>query len=270
VVVDSNNRILFLLAGIADDLEMETTRIVRGSDHLNGTAIQLDMCAAAGKTPPKTAHLPLISGANNKPLSKRNSEELSINNLQKAGFEAMALANFMVLWGGSYADPKPCYNLAELAKLFDLKNTSKASLAIAAELLARENTKFIRQLPFSEATKRASNLTQQVWDAIAPNIEQMSEVEHWQTRLAKGFKPAPTLEPEERQLIALARDIPFTNFEEWHHALAERSGKKGGKLFKPLRMALVGVATGIPMGELCHILGAEEITARLKEATSKQ
>ena len=335
VVVDSSNRILFLLAGIADDLEMGITQIVRGSDHLNGTAIQLDICdAVATKSPPKTVHLPLISGKDHKPLSKRHSEELSVGKLKQAGLEPMGLLNFMVFWGASYESPPTCHSLGELAKAFSLKNTSRASLAVDSQTLERHNTKFIRQMPFSQIKLHQPDMTQQVWDAIAPNIHKMADASRWLKRLKAGYcplvtaagsasgsaststntssnappthskdttpepthsdasgkstsskpthsdasgkssppEPPPIEEPltkEQKTLIKLAAATPFTDFESWSQTLTHQTGIKGGKLFKPLRLALVGVSRGVAMGDLCQILGAEEITRRLKQAAGQ-
>ena len=59
-------------AAAVDDLLMEITHVIRGSDHLSNTPKQIMLFLAFGKTPPAYAHHSLLTGSDRKPLSKRH------------------------------------------------------------------------------------------------------------------------------------------------------------------------------------------------------
>lgn len=265
VVVNQRGRHLFLLAGIADDLEMGIGKIIRGADHLNGSAVQLDICAAVGKTPPKTAHLPLVSGTNRKPLSKRESAELSLAGLRKKGFEPLGLLNFMVFWGAAYPDSAPSYEQGELARRFTIANTAKASLTADPLLLGRYNRNFIRKMPFAMAKQRSAGLGEAVWRAVSPNIDGFGEVKRWQRIFTVGWKP-PKAAAADKKLLRRAAELlaDAADFHDWSKKLTAATALHGRKLLAPIRLALTGLDKGASMGEIYDILGKEEMAKRLE------
>ena len=47
--------------------------------------------------------------------------------------------------------------------------------------------------------------------------------------------------------------------------LAQRSGRRGAKLFKPLRLALTGRQDGPALDDLIKLLGKERVLQRLRD-----
>ncbi len=102
-ITRSDGHPLYLLAAAVDDVLMGLTHIVRGEDLVTATPRQLALYAALGHPQekwPAFAHLPLIIGADNAPLSKRHGE-VSLAWYRSAGFLPEALANYLALLGWS-------------------------------------------------------------------------------------------------------------------------------------------------------------------------
>src|SRR5207248_1450056 len=71
VILRSDGTPTYLLAAAVDDVRMEMTHVIRGEDLHPSTPRQLRIMEALGATRvPHYAHLPLIVGADHKPLSK--------------------------------------------------------------------------------------------------------------------------------------------------------------------------------------------------------
>lgn len=62
----------YQLAVVADDIDQQITRVVRGADMLDMTAQQCQIYAGLGATPPQWMHIPLVMNANGQKLSKQN------------------------------------------------------------------------------------------------------------------------------------------------------------------------------------------------------
>jgi glutamyl-tRNA synthetase len=56
------------------------------------------------------------------------------------------------------------------------------------------------------------------------------------------------------------------DFKAWTRAIAEATGRKGAKLFMPLRSALTGATHGPELAPLVGLMGAERVTRRLQQA----
>jgi glutamyl-Q tRNA(Asp) synthetase len=65
-----DGRIAYQLAVVVDDADQEITDVVRGADLLQSTAWQLQLQRALGYTPPRYAHLPVVTAADGGKLAK--------------------------------------------------------------------------------------------------------------------------------------------------------------------------------------------------------
>src|SRR5262249_7778063 len=72
VLLRSDGTPTYMLAVVVDDYDMGVTHIVRGADHLNNAARQLQIIQAMGWPVPLYAHVPLIHGEDGAKLSKRH------------------------------------------------------------------------------------------------------------------------------------------------------------------------------------------------------
>ena len=67
--------------------------------------------------------------------------------------------------------------------------------------------------------------------------------------------------------------IPFTvngsvagDFKAWTRAIAEATGRKGARLFMPLRSALTGATHGPELAPLVGLMGTARVLGRLERA----
>ncbi len=126
-ITRSDGHPLYLLAAAVDDMLMGLTHIVRGEDLVTATPRQLALFAALGHPQekwPAYAHLPLIIGADNAPLSKRNGE-VSLAWYRRAGFLAEGLANYLSLLGWSPGGDREFFGRDVLLAEFDVRRVSK-------------------------------------------------------------------------------------------------------------------------------------------------
>ena len=70
VLIRADGQYLYTLASVIDDIDYGITDIVRGSDHVTNTAVQIQIFEALGKPIPNFAHHSLLVDANGKALSK--------------------------------------------------------------------------------------------------------------------------------------------------------------------------------------------------------
>ena len=114
---------LYMLPSVIDDIAMGITQVLRGEDHVTNTAVQVQMFAALGATPPAFAHEALLVGAEGK-LSKRLGS-LGMAELRDAGIEPEALIALLARLGTS--DPvDPALSADALAAAFDLSRFGRA------------------------------------------------------------------------------------------------------------------------------------------------
>lgn len=70
VLLRRDGIVAYQLAVVVDDLAQGITDVVRGADLLDSTPAQLALIEALGATPPRHAHVPLLTGAHGQKLAK--------------------------------------------------------------------------------------------------------------------------------------------------------------------------------------------------------
>ena len=111
---------------------MGLTHIVRGEDLVTATPRQLALYAALGHPQerwPAFAHLPLIVGNDNAPLSKRHGE-VSLAWYRAQGFLPEALANYLSLLGWSPGGDREFFGEDVLLAEFDVRRVEPQSGAL--------------------------------------------------------------------------------------------------------------------------------------------
>ena len=85
-------------AAAVDDLLMDITHVIRGSDHLSNTPKQIMLFLAFGKEPPAYAHHSLLTGSDRKPLSKRHGAT-TVAEFRGLGILPEAMVNYLAIIG---------------------------------------------------------------------------------------------------------------------------------------------------------------------------
>ena len=273
VLVRADGRPLFLLSSSVDDLDFAISHVIRGEDHVATTAAQVQLAAALGGAPPAFAHLPLLSDAAGRGLSKRLGS-LSLAALREDGIEAMAINAYLARIGTP--DPiEPAPDLEALAAAFAIERLGRAAPKFDLAELTQLSARHLHGLAYQVVAARLAAMgldaaDHAFWDAVRPNLHRLEDARAWYA-VCRG-RVAPVLEDAEFARAAAAM-LPGGAWDErtwaaWTGALKARTGRTGRALFRPLRLALTGREHGPELKNLLPLIGPERARARLGGETA--
>ena len=103
-----------------------------------------------------------------------------------------------------------------------------------------------------------SDQAETLWSVLGPNLDHLGEIAKWMSIISEGSEPA--VDPEDAEFVSAALQVlperPWSDatWGEWTAEVKSRTGRKGRKLFMPLRKALTGRNHGPDMGALMPLL----------------
>jgi nondiscriminating glutamyl-tRNA synthetase len=278
----------FFFGNALDDGLMEVTHVLRGEDHLANTPRQLLLLEALALTPPRYGHVPLITGEDGRPLSKREGDS-SLRELREAGYLPEAILNYLARLGHSYESTE-LMSLDALTERFDpsrlgraparhdlaqLRHWQKAAVARAqSEVLHRwllahrdvhrrglaDYVPADEQVAFVEAVRDNVTLPAEgialAEDLFCDELRYSEESTRVIGEAGSGFFEAA--------LEALSSGT--ADFSGLAAAIKTRTGRKGKALYMPLRVALTNASHGPEMARLWPLLEPGRIRRRLTAA----
>jgi glutamyl-tRNA synthetase len=297
VVLRSDGTPVYNLAVVSDDIEMGITHVLRGDDHLSNTPKQVLIYEALGAELPRFGHLPMILGPDGKRLSKRHGAA-SVEAFREEGILPEALVNFLALLGWSPGDDREVMDLDELTEAFSLDRILKKSSVFdpeklewlngrhlqrkSAERLApvvlellpvvereRAEEEWDRLLEVTELVKGRARTVESMAEQASPFFTPLDRLTYDEKAAGKHWKdPAAAVERLERVRLALTDVEPFDHdtLEVRLRAAAEELGIGAGKMFQPLRLALMGSAESPGIFDVLALLGRERSLERIDRA----
>ncbi|MGB7288478.1 MAG: glutamate--tRNA ligase [Candidatus Macondimonas sp.] len=269
----------FFFSNAVDDAEMGITHVLRGEDHLSNTPRQILLLEALQLAIPRYGHLPLITGADGAPLSKRNGSQ-SLAQLRAAGYLPLALVNYLARLG-HHLDTPALLSLDALAASFDLAAIGRAPARFDPVQLGHYQKLAVAALDseafvaFVGAGAKCipEHLKAHFARAVAPNVAFPSEGQGWvdclfTDRPLEG-PPLEALQVAEADFFHLAAELLDAHEGDataWTRAIRERSGRSGKALFIPLRLALTGREHGPELRDLLALMSPEIVQGRLAAA----
>ena len=273
----------FFFSNALDDALMGVSHVLRGEDHLANTPRQLLMLAALRLQAPRYGHLPLVLGQGGAPMSKREGGG-SLRELRAAGILPEALMNYLARLGHVYSR-NDLLAFADLARDFDCTHIGHAPAHFDRTQLEHWQREAIRhadpihlwnwlaevpELPLMVPMERRTDFI----EAVRGNIMCPVEARTWAEVI---FGELPAFADSSRTAVksaggpffeAALRVLPAAQAEFAGFALAvsEATGRRGKKLFMPLRAALTGLEHGPEMEKLWPMLGSARIETRLRQA----
>jgi glutamyl-tRNA synthetase len=272
----------FFFANAIDDSLMQVTQVLRGDDHLANTPRQILVLEALQMRVPGYGHLPLLTGDDGAPLSKRNGAR-SLRELREAGYSALAILNHLFRLGHSGATQE-LLTLEAMAAQFDPAHLQRASAHFDMAQLRHWQGQWVHALKpeaalqwlsarlpgEASAAQRLAFVT-----AVLPNLVAASDVESW---LPVVFGGELAFEEPARAAIqaagpgffvAAAGAVPepgATATSVELAALRAATGRKGVEFFAPLRAALTGRLHGPELAPLLRAMSAALLKTRLLAA----
>lgn len=303
------------LAAGTDDLAMGITFIARGEDLLAATPRQillgdrllddglLDRALASVGFPerpaaarPRFAHLPLLVGADRRPLSKRHGS-VAVAEFRRQGYLPEALANLLALCGWSYDDHQERFSVPELVDKFSFERVGSNPAFFDTDKLRALNGDHLKDLPTSELADRlvpcfraagvlsdpVAPAERRLLEGLAPllqeRIQTLAEavpltawcfadaVTYDDKAVDKHLRRGRAREVLEAAGSALA-SVEWTG-ESIMAALDEvgtRLELGRGKTFQPVRVAVAGSAVSPPLPETLALLDRGVVLERIEAA----
>jgi glutamyl-tRNA synthetase len=297
VILRSDGTPVYNMAVVSDDIAMRITVVMRGDDHISNTPKQILLYRALGAELPVFAHLPMIHGMDGRKLSKRHGAT-AVGDYQHLGILPAAMCNFLALLGWSPGGDREVMTMAELVELFsedgllrkasvfDMKKLEwmngqhlsrmtavdlepfvtplvlASGLATAPELAARREW-WLEVLDLLRVRARTSlDLVRQAEPYFREGIayDEEAVARHWKDATAA----AQVLEATREKLSGVEWEAPA--MEQALRVLADELGVPGGKVFQPLRVALVGQLASPGIFDVLLLLGRDRSLARIDMA----
>jgi glutamyl-tRNA synthetase len=286
------------MAVVSDDIAMRITLVMRGDDHISNTPKQILLYRALGAALPQFAHLPMIHGTDGKKLSKRHGAT-AVGDYQHQGLLPSAMLNFLALLGWSPGGDREVMTVEEIVALFSPEGLQRKAAVFDPQKLEWMNGQHLSLLPLTEIARwvtpslvLAGLATEQELDArrdwylglldllrvrarttddvVRQAVPYLQDaIEYDPDAVAKQWKDrgaaAAVLAAARERLAALDAWTPEA-MEPALRALAEERGVAPGKLFQPMRVALLGVAVSPGIFDVLVVLGRDRSLNRLDAA----
>jgi glutamyl-tRNA synthetase len=291
VLLRSDGTPTYMLAVVVDDFDMGVSHVLRGSDHLNNAARQLQIIEAMGWPVPVYGHVPLIHGADGSKLSKRHGA-LAVEAYRDMGYLPEAMRNYLLRLGWSHGDDE-IIPTAKAIEWFDFDGLGKSAARFDLKKLDSLNGQYIRDMDdaalvlelvaFAERQKPEISLEPRIrarLKAAMPLLKTRAKtlielVDKAEFLFSDGPRApdsaaAQMLTSDAR--AQLGRVAQALDQEPWDtasleariRALAEKEGAKLGDLAQPLRVAITGRTASPPIFEVLAVLGREEALTRIR------
>jgi glutamyl-tRNA synthetase len=297
IILRSDGSPVYNHAVVSDDVASRITLVMRGDDHISNTPKQIMLYRAMGAPLPQFAHLPMIHGMDGKKLSKRHGAT-AVGDYQHEGILPAAMRNFLALLGWSPGGDREVMTQGEMVELFSTDGLLKKAAVFDTKKLEWMNGQYLSLTSAADLSPVVVPLIVEAGLASAEDLESRREwwlglldllrvrarTTHDIARQAAAYfregieydAEAVSKHWKDREasanILAAVRDRLATTtwdasaLEEALRKLAEELGMGSGKVFQPLRVALVGQLASPGIFDMLMVLGRERSLARLATA----
>src|SRR5579864_268296 len=295
VLLRSDGTPTYMLAVVVDDHDMGITHVIRGADHLNNAARQLQIIEQMNWFKPVYAHVPLIYGPDGTKLSKRHGA-LAVEAYRDMGYLPEAMRNYLLRLGWSHGNDEIISTTQAIA-WFDLSNIGRSPARLDFKKLDNINAHYIRTMEndaladtliaFLAHKDVGGSPDEKIRARLAAAMPGLKERAKTLIELATAAEfllsdgpreldeqAAKILSPDARRL--LREVIPLLQRSEWTgsaletevRSLADQRAMKLGLIAQPLRAALTGKSTSPPIFDMMAVLDREEVLARISSVAT--
>ena len=292
VLVRGNGATTFMLANVADDIDMRVTHVIRGEEHLPNTPkAQLLWEALNDKPPPVWAHVPVLVNEQRQKLSKRR-DKVALESYREEGYLAEAMVNYLMTLGWSPPGDREIVPFDDIVRAFRIEDVNPSPAFFDVKKLTAFNGEYLRAMTLDEFTKACEPWLPSAWDRavfaeLAPlvqtRVERLDQVPSMVDFIFTADAPVES-EVTWRKVMdapnALAIvDGAIAAYEScpWEadvlkaelEKIGAAYGLKLGKAQAPVRVAVTGRTVGPPLFESLVVLGRERTLERLRVARAR-
>ncbi len=213
VLLRSDGTPTYMLAVVVDDFDMAVTHVIRGDDHLNNAARQLQIIHAMDWPEPIYGHVPLIHGPDGAKLSKRHGA-LAVEAYRDMGYLAETMRNYLLRLGWSHGDDEIIPTEKAIA-WFNLENIGRSPARLDFKKLDNLNAHYIRAMDDAA-------LTTEVEGVLARETPPRVLDNKGKSRLVAAM---PGLKERAKTLIELTQSAEFL-FSDGPRTLDDTAQKK--------------------------------------------
>lgn len=302
IVFRSNGLPVYNFAVVIDDLTMKITHVIRAEEHLSNAPVQVLIYDALGLRSPYYAHVGLVLDSDRRKLSKREGDAF-VGDFRNRGYLPDALFNFLALLGWTPEGERELLSREELIRSFSLDRVARNPSVFDVDKLNWMNAQYIRNLPLDELLELALPFLRRAGlvGTAAPGepsleggerkrLEQtlslvrndVSCLDQLPGKVAVFLRDDVQMESEGLEVLA-APEVPrvLQRFEQLLMSVAvldqeqatlilgklrKELGLGGGKVLRPIRVALTGRVHGPELASLLPLLGKQKILKRLRHA----
>ena len=288
VVARSDGSPTFVVANAADDIAMEVSHAIRGTDLLGAAAQTTLLFTALGAEPPVYAHVPLLLGPDRSRLGARHGAVGTLH-YRDAGFLSEAMFNYLALLGWSSPSGDELLDHDRVVAEFTLDRVVNSPAVFDVRKLEWMNQEYLKRLTPDDFEARVLELAPdtprdtlrraldlelvqtrvktlaEVPDAIAYLHERPAtdpsardkwlgseDADRTLTEVADALEALEPFEPEAIQTCVQAKIADL--------GLHKRKGPK------PVFVAVSGSEVALPLFQSMYIIGRDETVARLRAA----
>jgi glutamyl-tRNA synthetase len=294
VILRSDGTPVYNMAVVSDDIAMGISVVMRGDDHISNTPKQILLYHALGAELPAFAHLPMIHGMDGRKLSKRHGAT-AVADYQHLGILPGAMTNFLALLGWSPGGDREVMTIAEMIELFSTDGLLRKASVFDMKKLEWMNGQHMSRMSSVDLEPVVTPLILATGMVTAPELAARREwwlevIDLLKVRARTTLDLVRQAEPYFREGIAYDEDAVAKHWKdaassaqvleatrarlatvEWEAAamehalrdLAEELGLAGGKVFQPLRVALVGQLASPGIFDVLLLLGRERSLVRI-------
>ncbi|CAG9463046.1 unnamed protein product [Pedinophyceae sp. YPF-701] len=292
VIMRSNGLPVYNFCVTVDDALMGVSHVLRAEEHLPNTLRQVLIYRALGFEPPAFGHMSIILAPDRSKLSKRHGAT-SVGQFADMGYIPEAMINYLALLGWNDGTEQEIYEIEELTSKFTLDRITKSAGVFDVEKLRWMNGQILRALPDEDATARVGAFLAKKGVLAADK-----EKSPWVARLVAATKKSLDLLADAEKEIADVVSYPLEEtvasdacqsvieddfgqlcqavlaawdsgelakvaaeeggLETWFKAVGKEQGRKGKRLFLPMRVALTGKLSGADIGDQLLLLSTED------------
>ncbi|HLW73348.1 MAG TPA: glutamate--tRNA ligase [Candidatus Babeliales bacterium] len=290
IIIRSGGFPMYNFVVVVDDAFMRITHIIRGEEHIVNTPKQILLNEACGYPIPRFGHLPLILGPGGDKLSKRDGAT-SVVEYRRDGYLPHALLNYLARLGWSHGDQE-IFSLSELIEHFSLEHIGRTGAIFDFEKLAWVNGVYLKSMTEEEILEAIiSDVDTHFLTRFSWNVETVKQLIALYKERVKTLK---MLIVESVLVHDGPREYDVEDMQKWitpdtqYHLdavinicekqelfthdscaafakeLVATLGIKLVTLLQPIRLALLGKASGPGVFDLLAIIGRVETIKRLK------